>query len=205
MVLASPINATSIPVIILSFYHRYATEAGRDFCNLEVSNDNGATWQAVANYSGTLSTWTQQALDITDYAAGFSQFKVRFRLTSDASVTADGWYVDDIRILGYVSSLAGVRGNPDKLPLSFALHQNFPNPFNPETNIAFDLPKSSYVTLKVYDLLGQEMATVVQQQLPAGSHSYRIAAQKTGLASGVYFYRLAAERFIQTRKMIVLR
>lgn len=205
MVLASPINATSIPVIILSFYHRYATEAGRDFCNLEVSNDNGATWQAVANYSGTLSTWTQQALDITDYAAGFSQFKVRFRLTSDASVTADGWYVDDIRILGYSSSLTSVRGNPDKLPLSFALHQNFPNPFNPETNIAFDLPKSSYVTLKVYDLLGQEMATVVQQQLPAGSHSYRIAAQKTGLASGVYFYRLTAERFIQTRKMIVLR
>ena len=87
----------------------------------------------------------------------------------------------------------------------FFLHQNYPNPFNPETNISFDLPKTSPVTLKIFNLIGQEVATIVNGQLPAGTHSYRVGSERYSLTSGVYFYRLSAGNFVETRKMILLR
>lgn len=101
MILLSPLNAAAMPVMTLSFTHKYATEAGYDFCIVEVSSDNGTTWQSVASYNGTLSTWTRQTLNISNYANGSAQTKIRFRLTSDASQVADGWYVDDVVINGY--------------------------------------------------------------------------------------------------------
>jgi carboxypeptidase T len=101
MVLASVIRADSIPALTLSFWHKYATELNYDYCNVEISSNNGATWQSVASYSGTLSTWTEQTFDIGSYANGSPQARIRFRLTSDPSLTADGWYVDDVRINGY--------------------------------------------------------------------------------------------------------
>ncbi len=89
------------------------------------------------------------------------------------------------------------------IPRAFALSQNFPNPFNPSTTIEFALPKSSFVTLKIFDLLGNEVATLVAEKLPAGKHQ-RVWEAK-GLASGVYLYRLEAGEFVQTRKLILLR
>jgi carboxypeptidase T len=112
MILALPINATLTPALSLSFNHKYATEAGYDFCILEASSDNGTTWQPVANYSGTLSTWTQQTFDLSSYANSSAQFKIRFRLTSDANITADGWYVDDIHLSGYMINSTPVPSLP---------------------------------------------------------------------------------------------
>ncbi len=89
------------------------------------------------------------------------------------------------------------------IPQTFALHQNYPNPFNPETNISFDLPKNSFVTLKIFNLIGQEVATIVNTQLEAGTHLYKVAAEKFGLASGVYLYKMTAGDFVQTKKMIL--
>jgi carboxypeptidase T len=108
MILASPLNAASMPVLNLSFYHRYATEVGYDFCRVEVSSDNGTSWQSVITYNGTLSTWTRQSFDISSYANGSSQVKIRFRLTSDVNTVADGWYVDDVQVNGY-----GISTPPD--------------------------------------------------------------------------------------------
>lgn len=104
MTLLTPINATSMPVLILDFYHKYATEEGYDFCNVEVSSDNGVAWEPVASYDGALSTWAQQTFDVTNYAKSAPQVKIRFRLASDAGLTDDGWYVDDVRVRGYALS-----------------------------------------------------------------------------------------------------
>lgn len=90
-----------------------------------------------------------------------------------------------------------------EIPQTFALHQNYPNPFNPSTTIEFALPKTSFVTLKIYDLLGNEVATLVAEKLPAGTHQR--VWQVKGLASGVYLYRLEATGFVQTKKLILLR
>ena len=83
------------------------------------------------------------------------------------------------------------------------LEQNFPNPFNPSTTIDYALNQSGIVTLKVYNLLGQEVRTLVNGFQNAGSYHATFTAQ--GLSSGIYFYRLQSENNIQTRKMILLQ
>src|SRR4030095_1173265 len=96
MTLTTSLNVLTNPVVTLSFWHKYTTEINYDFCYVEVSSDGGLNWQPVATYHGTLSTWTQQTFDISAYANASANLKVRFRLTSDASLQYDGWYVDDI-------------------------------------------------------------------------------------------------------------
>jgi hypothetical protein len=90
-----------------------------------------------------------------------------------------------------------------ELPQSFTLKQNYPNPFNPSTTIEFVLPKASFVTLKIYSLLGKEVATLVAEQQSAGIHKFNWDAR--GLASGVYLYRLQAGEFTQIRKLVLIR
>lgn len=91
----------------------------------------------------------------------------------------------------------------DEIPGKFALEQNYPNPFNPSTNISFNLPVSSQVTLKVYNILGQEVATLVNGKLSSGLHSVRFDA--SGLSSGMYLYRIEAGSFVQNKKMMLIK
>ncbi len=88
-------------------------------------------------------------------------------------------------------------------PEAFALFQNYPNPFNPSTNISFNLPEKSYVSIKVFDLLGREVATLAAQTMSAGTHALQWNAGK--MPSGVYFYRLKAGTFTQTKKLVLLK
>ncbi len=85
----------------------------------------------------------------------------------------------------------------------FALHQNYPNPFNPSTTISFSLPSTSFVTVKVFDVMGREVATIVNEEVPAGNHSKQWVAE--GLSSGVYFYRLQAGKYSETKKLTLLK
>ncbi len=84
------------------------------------------------------------------------------------------------------------------------LKNNFPNPFNSTTNIEFDLPKTSQITLKIYNILGEEVSTLVSDKLAAGSYSYEWS-RPAGMASGVYLYRLEAGDFIESRKMVLMK
>jgi|GEM_PF-2519102 len=92
---------------------------------------------------------------------------------------------------------------PGKLPTAYALNQNFPNPFNPSTAIRFQLPKESYVTLKVFNLLGEQVSSIVNGYLPAGYHEYKFDA--SNLATGIYIYRIQAGDFISTKKMTLIK
>ena len=89
------------------------------------------------------------------------------------------------------------------LPHEFALSQNYPNPFNPETIINYQLPTNSKVSLKVYDILGTEVAVLVNEEKPAGK--YHVKFKGSNLASGVYFYRLHADNFVQTKKLVLIK
>jgi hypothetical protein len=88
-------------------------------------------------------------------------------------------------------------------PTSFELHQNYPNPFNPSTAIKFELPKASQVTLGVYELLGREVSMLLNERRDAGIYEVKCAG--LNLASGVYFYRLQAGDFTQTKRLLLLR
>ncbi|NCQ19247.1 MAG: hypothetical protein COW85_14390 [Ignavibacteria bacterium CG22_combo_CG10-13_8_21_14_all_37_15] len=91
----------------------------------------------------------------------------------------------------------------------FALSQNYPNPFNPETNINWQLAVGSFVTLKVYDMLGNEVVTLVNEEKPAGKYQVNFNALRTTnnqqLPSGVYFYQLRAGQFVQTKKFVLMK
>jgi Secretion system C-terminal sorting domain len=89
------------------------------------------------------------------------------------------------------------------LPEAYALDQNYPNPFNPSTTISFSLPHASNVSLKVFDILGQEVATLVTGDLTAGKHEVQFDGK--GLASGTYMYRLTSGDFTQAKKMMVVK
>ncbi|HVO73802.1 MAG TPA: T9SS type A sorting domain-containing protein [Ignavibacteriaceae bacterium] len=89
------------------------------------------------------------------------------------------------------------------IPSKFLLEQNYLNPFNPSTIITFSLPSKSFVTLKVFDFLGKEVATIVSEELSAGSHNREWNAGN--LSSGVYFYRIQAGSFIETKKLILMK
>jgi len=103
----------------------------------------------------------------------------------------------------YPNVRTDVREEQRPRPTEFSLYQNYPNPFNPETEIKYQIPAGGFVTLKVYDLLGREVATLVGEYKPAGVYVETLHA--TSLPSGVYFYRLSFGGNIQTKKMILLK
>jgi hypothetical protein len=90
-----------------------------------------------------------------------------------------------------------------ELPKDYNLYQNYPNPFNPVTTIKFDIPKLSFVTLKVYDISGKEIEVLANHYIEGGTFVYNWDASK--YASGIYFYRLETPEFVQTKKMILLK
>jgi Secretion system C-terminal sorting domain len=98
-----------------------------------------------------------------------------------------------------------VRGNDGTIPVGVHLEQNYPNPFNPTTSIKYSIPVGTYgrTSLRVYDLLGREVAVLVNERKAPGS--YTVQFNGSGLASGVYFYRLTAGDFVATKKLLMLR
>lgn len=101
------------------------------------------------------------------------------------------------------AGVTDVKQTNNNIPDNFNLEQNYPNPFNPTTNINYSIPSSQKVILKIYDELGREVATLVNSDQPAGNYSVDFNA--SGLASGIYFYRLQSGSFIQMKKMILLK
>ncbi len=97
----------------------------------------------------------------------------------------------------------GLSSNSGELPLLFSLHQNYPNPFNPVTKIEFDIPKQSFAKIIIYDLIGHEVTTLVNEQLKPGSYS--VDWDGTGFASGVYFYSLITNEFTETKRMVLIK
>ena len=90
-----------------------------------------------------------------------------------------------------------------EIPFLFELKQNFPNPFNPSTTIEFDIPEPGYVSLKVFNIAGQEVATLVNNELSPGTRKIQWNAQN--ISSGLYFYRLETKGYIETKKLVVMK
>jgi hypothetical protein len=105
--------------------------------------------------------------------------------------------------LAHSNIVMNITGNPQIIPEEILLSQNYPNPFNLNTTIEFELPKSGFTTLTIYNMLGVKMTSLVSGQLVAGRHTCNWNA--AGLPSGTYFYRLVTERFKETRKMLLMR
>ena len=150
------------------------------------------------NISGVMEDYS-----ISFSSSGFSSSvgrKLGIMLSNVSSISQSWIGVDNVRL---------VRDNPtevinkDNTPAAFSLSQNFPNPFNPTTLISYSLPKLSRVVLKVYDLLGREVSTLVSEEKSQGT--YKVEFNGRQLSSGVYFYTLRAGDFVQTKKMLIMK
>jgi hypothetical protein len=102
-----------------------------------------------------------------------------------------------------INIILGNTTNQKIIPVVFSLDQNYPNPFNPVTSIKYSIPKQSAVKLLVYDVVGREVATLVNSTLQAGN--YEAEFDGTNLASGVYFYRIEAGDFKDVKKMVLIK
>jgi hypothetical protein len=132
--------------------------------------------------------------------SAFDDIKTR----SSIKIIAGFFYnaVDGAKI--YTRDFAtSVEGNNSEIPQNFGLGQNYPNPFNPTTTINFQIQKMSLVTLKVFDALGNEVTTLVDEELSAGTYNAIFDAK--GLASGIYLYKLQASGFVKTKKLLLLK
>jgi hypothetical protein len=118
----------------------------------------------------------------------------------------DMWWVDS-KVVSRLKPI-GINKENEIIPKNFELFQNYPNPFNPSTKIRFDISKNSFVTLRVYDILGKEIAILIKEKLNAGEYEIPFSINRysnSRLTSGVYFYRIEADDFVSIKKMILLK
>jgi hypothetical protein len=111
------------------------------------------------------------------------------------------YYFDDLRVVKKVT--VGVEKQDGIVPDRFAMEQNYPNPFNPSTTISYQLPQSSFVTLKIYDILGKEVTTLVNENQAAGK--YNVNFNANSLTSGIYIYKISAGSFSVSKKMMLMK
>jgi len=141
-------------------------------------------------------TWTQDAVQIT------TNDLLAVHIAGGGVEWGPGLAVGNNKTALLYPIVVSVDDKPDVIN-NFYLYQNFPNPFNPNTVIGYQLPVSGNITLKIYDLLGREVAILVNEYKPSGNYEVEFNAAR--LSSGIYFYQLQAGSSIQTKKMVYLR
>jgi hypothetical protein len=147
------------------------------------------------------NVWTRYAFNLPIVANRYIAFRYLIYDGGPNGASSDKIGIDDVRILRYTPTAVG---EPQTIiPESFGMKQNYPNPFNPSTKIEFAIPASAYARLVVYDALGRAVVTLVDGELAAGVHVRDFDA--AGLAGGVYFCRLSAGPFTQTRQMLLVK
>ena len=144
---------------------------------------------------GASETWVSVNIPLTDFAPVNLADVFQFKFDGNGTIYFDNIY--------FSTTISDVKEIPNTLPSDYTLEQNYPNPFNPTTNISFSLPESGNVTLKIYNLLGQEVATVVNQFLNAGR--FEVTFDATDLPTGIYTYSLSVGNFNSVKKMMLIK
>jgi hypothetical protein len=146
------------------------------------------------------NAWAVHAVDFTaTLSDAVADGRLMFWFASSA-VSGDQYWIDRV----VLEKIGSTPAEPPALaPAEYTLMQNFPNPFNPSTTIGYSLPQRSQVQLFVYNILGEQVAELVNGEVEAGSHEVRFDGSR--LASGVYIYRLRAGDFVQTKKLVLLQ
>jgi hypothetical protein len=170
------------------FIYSIGGRAGLSSTKNEVYNPATDTWLTKAPMQQSRTGLAGGVMNNKIYVAGGHQGPPVFILSSCEE---------------YIPDLSGVDEESNLFPDKIELMQNFPNPFNPSTKISWQSPVGGWQTLKVYDILGNEVATLVNEEKSAGTYEVEFDAEK--LSSGIYFYQLKADEFIQTKKMVLIK
>ncbi len=154
----------------------------------KIDNSESSSWKNIGFVEGSGTSNSQKNYSFEDKNINNGTYEYRLK------------QIDNNGQFKY-SSTAKVLIN--SIPKVYALNQNFPNPFNPSTKISYQISKSEFVSLKVYDILGNEVSTLVNEKKSPGN--YEINFDASSLSSGVYFYQIKAGNFVQTKKMTLIK
>ena len=160
------------------------------------------TWVVLGRFMNSITGSYQERRFVAPVTSASGRWAIRYHVVGGGPT---GLYSDYIGIdaLYIGRNTTGIIGHNENIPANFSLDQNYPNPFNPSTNFTFALPKSGNVKLAVYDVLGNEVETVVNEYKQAGTYTVNFNASK--LSSGVYFYTLKSGDFTATKKMTLVK
>ena len=209
----------------MKFKTKYSIESGWDYAQIMVSTDL-ISWDVVGGdkakygsgnfqpsneliYDGFQNDWITEVIDLKKF--GNQQIYLRFELNSDEYAEEDGLYIDDVEIFSFSDEALSVNDNLE-VPKEYLLSQNYPNPFNPSTKIIYSIPFAlglkhasplQNTVLKVYDILGREITTLVNKVQSAGN--YEVVFDGKELPSGIYFYRIQSGNFTNSKKMLLLK
>ncbi len=176
-------------------------EGGYGFSEEEVASASPYLVEGfVAHYSGDESP-TAETIEFINYLSSTGDPNMAFlasalgTLWTDLSPTDSSYFIENI--------LTAIDEETASLPKTMHLYQNYPNPFNPTTNLKYEISKPGLVTLKIYDVIGREVATLINEEMTAGKHTIEFNA--ASLASGVYYYKLEHDKLVLAKSMILLK
>jgi hypothetical protein len=175
---------------------------------ISVSNGIDSSWNEILSWSHdttvhihNLSNYSTVTENLQKYFdKGWHELYIKFEdgIKSDAYGTSI--YNSSIT---RPQTITSVKESDENIPAGFKLEQNYPNPFNPSTKISYQIPNASRVTLRVYDVLGREVSTLINSEQNSGYHE--VAFNGSKLSSGIYFFRMQAGNYISTKKMILMK
>jgi hypothetical protein len=191
---------------VVEYYRWFTTKLNvNDTFYVEISSDGGANWSTLEILTQTENFWKKSRFLVSQMFTQLNQIKIRFIATDKGEPSMVEGAVDDVTLYSVMTSAVG---ETSELPQSFALRQNFPNPFNAQTEISFDLPHDSDVSLSIYDISGRLIASRQYHAMNAGSHTITWDAGNIGgkeIPSGIYLYKLRAGDKTDTKKMVLLK
>ncbi|MEE9554896.1 MAG: C25 family cysteine peptidase [candidate division Zixibacteria bacterium] len=207
--LTSPrINLTNAEHAIIRYALWYTNYFGdtpsQDLFKTYISNNDGDTWRLTETIGpGTAGGWFEHTINVTDFVEPTSLVRVMFEASDlgGGSVVEAG--IDEFKVDRLICQPTLADDKPENLPGDFALLGSYPNPFNARAIIRYALPQVSDVTIEIYDLLGRRVETLVDGQKQAGYH--HVTWNADNFSSGVYFYRIQAADFSDTRRMLLLK
>ncbi|HRE40810.1 MAG TPA: SBBP repeat-containing protein [Ignavibacteria bacterium] len=169
-----------------------SSNSNYNYATIKYNSEGVEQWVKTYNGSGNRNDWPNSiAIDRFNniYVTGYSDSTILSETSAFATIK--------------YSQSVGIQNISNEMPEKYLLMQNYPNPFNPTTTIKFDIQKQGFVTLKVYDMLGKEVSTLVSDILQPGSYKADFTAE--GLTSGVYFYRLVTNDFSDVKRMMLIK
>ena len=198
LTLANNVNCTGYDHIAVEWDNDWRHLDAQDIARAQVSYNGGVTWVTLAEWGG-VSKRNSHELFMLPGATNNPNVKVRF--VSIQPGWDWWWAIDNVKISADI--ISNIKTVNNEIPDDYSLSQNYPNPFNPTTSIDFSIPDAGMVTLKVYDMLGKEITTLVDEFKGAGT--YTVEFDGTDISSGTYFYRMQSDDFIKVKRMMLVK
>lgn len=203
-------NITKPEISASPFNIRFDTLAVNDTANYFLSLFNYGTGSLnISSVTSSASQFTVENFPAVISPNDFAYARIKFRpdqinqtFTSSITITNTDSTIT-VNVTGYSNGVVGVTTITSEIPFQYSLQQNYPNPFNPSTKINYSLPNAQYTILKVYNALGNEVATLVNQKQSPGSYSVNFDAST--FPSGIYYYKIKTENYSDTKKMMLVK